>query len=173
MTLDLYEGRYETALGHCSSEDIVDLGKFYRAEIHLMAALAHELLGQSLASRQQAETSRSLLEERLEELPENAFLRGRLALTYAFLGRKEDAIELGRSVAQAEAGDAFSGPRFMEDLARIFLRNGQLDQSVELLEKLMSIPYQQALGRNQLALDPIWEPLSREPRFRALARPTG
>ena len=168
MTLDLYEGRYESALSRSSSEAIEDLGRSDRAEFHLLAALAHEGLGQSLEAHQEAETSRSLLEEGLQEWPEDAFIRGRLALTYAFMGSGEEAVELGSSAVAAEADDAFSGPRLLEDLAKIHVRNGQLDQAVEILEELMSVPYQGALGSIQLGLDPIWAPLESDSRIRLL-----
>ena len=168
MKLDLYEGRYERALVRASSETTESLGGYDRADIHILASLAHEGLGQDLEARRQAEKGRFLLEEALMEWPRDQFLRRRLALTYALLGRGEEAIELGKSAAAASADDAFSGPLFLEDLAKIYVRNGQLDQAVELLEEVMSIPYQWAMGTTQLGLDPIWAPLGSKPRFQTL-----
>jgi tetratricopeptide (TPR) repeat protein len=168
VTLDLYEGLYESALIRSSPEAIESLEPYDQVEIHLLAVLAHEGLGQGLEARRRAETSRSTLEKELESWPEDEFLRGRLSLTYAFLGLSEDAIKLGRSAAAGKADDAFSGPRFLEDLARIYLRNGQLDQAAETLEEVMSIPYHWAMGTTQLGLDPFWVPLGDMPRFETL-----
>jgi serine/threonine-protein kinase len=170
MTLDLYEGRYEAALDRESAGDLEHLGVFHRAGVYLMAALAHELLGQEEDARREADRSRVLLEESLREHPRYQYVRSRLALTYAFLGRNEAAIELGRLAAEAQAEDAFSGPRFVEELARIYVRTGQLELALGLLDTLMSTPYQQALGPTDLRLDPIWAPLRDDPGFRSLSR---
>lgn len=168
MTFDLYEGRYASALGRFSARPVEELGQSDRAELHLLAALAHEGLNQIPEAQQQMEVSQAVLQEALQEWPQDAFLQGPLAVTYAFLGRAEEAVELGRAAVAIEVDDLFSGPRILEDLARVHVRNGELEQAVEILEELMSVPYHWALGSVQLDLDPIWAPLENDPRFRLL-----
>jgi len=170
MTLDLYELLYEGALGRLSAGDVESLGDHDRSSVFLMAALAHEHLGQDQEARHQAEKSRTLLEAALEERPDNQYIRSRLALTYAFLGRDQAAIDLGRAAAEATAGDAFSGPRFVEELAKIYARTGRFDRSIELVDQLLSTPYFHALGPTQLELDPIWAPLRGEPEYQSLVQ---
>lgn len=168
MAFDLYEERYASALSRFSTRAIGEFSHSDQAELHLLAALAHEGLGQSDEALEQVEVSRALLEEALREWPGDAFLQGPLAVTYAFLGRVGEAVELASAAVATEVDDAFSGPRLKEDLARVYARNGQLDQAVEVLEELMIVPYHGALGSTQLELDPMWEPLEDEPGFKLL-----
>ena len=44
----------------------------------------------------------------------------------------------------------------------------EMDQAIAILEELMTLPYQGALGRIQLELDPIWAPLESSEGFRLL-----
>jgi hypothetical protein len=70
--------------------------------------------------------------------------------------------------------DALTGPRPLEILARVAARAGDSDRSISTLEKLLSIPYEAPLAANPpltpalLRLDPMFEPLHKDPRFQKL-----
>ena len=51
----------------------------------------------------------------------------------------------------------------MEELARIYVMTGELDEALERIELLLSIPG--ILSTNLLQLDPIWKPLENNPKF--------
>jgi hypothetical protein len=71
--------------------------------------------------------------------------------------------------------DALLGPRPLDILARVAARIGDPDRSIATLEKLLSIPYEAPLAANPpitpalLRLDPMFEPLRKDPRFQKLA----
>jgi hypothetical protein len=64
-----------------------------------------------------------------------------------------------------------TGPRPLDILARVTARLGDTERSTSTLEKLLSIPYEAPLAANPpftpplLRLDPMFEPLRKDPRF--------
>jgi TolB-like protein/DNA-binding SARP family transcriptional activator len=93
-----------------------------------------------------------------------------LALAYAGLGRKADAIRLARAGAQLVpvSRDAFAGPNALDRLAEIYVRTGEYDAALDQVEYLLSIPSE--VSGPVLRADPLWAPLRGNPRFERLIR---
>jgi len=115
------------------------------------------------------------LEEKTDEHPDNHWFHGSLGLTYAYLGRKEEAIrEAERAVTLMPVEkDAIGGLRPLERLARVYALLGEPDAAIERIEYLLSIPSTLAVVGGQLTSDgyqvhPFWDPLRDHPRFQAL-----
>lgn len=115
--------------------------------------------------------ARTILEAQKTSGSVPGYLRGYLGVAYAGLGRKDEAIREGEKAVELLpiSKDAFSGPDHVERLAEIYVRVGENDRAIDQLEQLLSIPSR--LSPALLRLDPIWDPLRDDPRFRRLAGP--
>jgi hypothetical protein len=59
------------------------------------------------------------------------------------------------------------------NLALVHARLGNHDEAIATLERVMAMPNSgDAISPWQLKLDPIWDPLRKNPRFEKLSRPS-
>jgi serine/threonine protein kinase/tetratricopeptide (TPR) repeat protein len=74
--------------------------------------------------------------------PDFAEARATLALLYAYMGRKEQAVtESHRGVElEPESQNAFHGAMQSANLALVYARTGDADQAIALIERLLSTP---------------------------------
>lgn len=150
---------------------------FYAGELRFWLGWAEEVAGDTKAAHDSWGQARTELELFLKEQPENLVLIGDLALTNVALGDDNAALALTERAVEMIPieKDALTGPRPLEILARVTARVGDVDRSISALEKLLSIPYQAPLAANPpltpglLQLDPMFEPLRKDPRFQKLA----
>jgi tetratricopeptide (TPR) repeat protein len=91
-----------------------------------------------------------------------------LALSLAYLGRKDEAIREAERVLALEpvTRDARSGAYYEHQLVRIYMLVGEHEKALDRLEPLLEIPYY--LSPGWLAIDPNFDPLRKNPRFQRL-----
>ncbi|RDI97432.1 hypothetical protein DVT68_16935 [Dyella solisilvae] len=106
----------------------------------------------------------------LVERPDDADLHLALGYAYAGLGRKSEAVAEGeRAIAlMPVAQDDLTGVDMLEHQANLYVRVGQNDQAIALIEQVLSLPAGEVLSSEMLRLDPVWDPLRDDPRFKAL-----
>src|SRR3984893_917835 len=118
--------------------------------------------------RESMEPARGFVGQQLREDPNDAGHHAQLGTMSAALGRKEDAILEGRRATELlpESKDAFDGPAMTIALAQIYTWTGEIDQALQLIEHSLTIPA--GITVPLLKIDPVWDPLRKDPRFQAL-----
>jgi len=93
----------------------------------------------------------------------SAYLLSALAVVDALLGRKEDSIREAENAVAMTAKDAMDGPSVVANSAVAHTWTGATDKAFAELDVLTKIPCGVYYG--QLKLDPLWDPLRKDPRF--------
>ena len=128
----------------------------------------YSYLGDKVNAQAAFEHARVVAEKLVRESPDDAARHGQLGFILAGLGRKEEAIREGRRAVELlpESQDAFDGPEVTVALAQIYAWTDEHDQALRLLDHLLVTP--NGITVPILKLDPIWDPLRKDPRFQAL-----
>jgi TolB-like protein/Tfp pilus assembly protein PilF len=93
-----------------------------------------------------------------------------LALTYAGLGDKEKALAQAQQALKDYASDAVFKPTAEITLAQVQAHFGDVDSAMAALPHLLEVPA--GLNIATLKLDPLWDPLRKDPRFQKLISAT-
>ena len=114
------------------------------------------------------ERARTIAEGLVRESPDDAARHGQLGLILAGLGQKDAAVAEGKRAVELlpESQDAFDGPDVTVVLAQIYAWTGESVEAFRLLDHLLVVP--NGITVAGLKLDPIWDPLRKDPRFQAL-----
>jgi TolB-like protein/Tfp pilus assembly protein PilF len=116
-----------------------------------------------------------IFENVLKEAPMSAERHANLGLLYAFMGRKQEAIQGGRRAVdlKPESKDAVDGAIMNCYLALIYARVGEKDLAMTLIERLLKTPgavdsADYSITINDLKYRWEWDPLRSDARFQQL-----
>ena len=125
--------------------------------------------GDQAQARIYADSARLAMEDRLRTTPDDAQSHVFRGLSLAYLGRKAEAIAEGeRAIALVpNEKDAYFAPYLQHQMVRIYIVVGEPEKAMDLLEPLLKMPYY--LSPAWLRVDPNFDPLRSNPRFRKLA----
>jgi eukaryotic-like serine/threonine-protein kinase len=143
-----------------------------RAAWAIVRAQALQFRGDGAGARIYADSARLAFEERIRNTPDDAQSHIFLGLAQAYLGRKAEAIAEGEKGAALLpiAKDGYSGPYMQHQLVRIYILVGEPEKALDRLEPLLKVPYY--LSPGWLRVDPNFDPLRGNPRFRKLVEGT-
>jgi serine/threonine-protein kinase len=138
------------------------------AAYYLAKAVSSGQRNQPDVERECYDSARIVLEAQVQERPEDAKVHARLGLSYAGLGRKEEAIAEGERAAALlpVARDAAFGPLYVQNLAEVYVMVGEYEAALDQIDYLLSIPC--LVSVPLLQADPLYDPLRDLPRFQTL-----
>lgn len=131
------------------------------------------LIARAAGEPQQAQTAfamaRAAVESKLGGRRDDALAVATLGVIEAGVGRKDEAIALGRRAVQLRpvSADAVDGPTVMTALAMVYAWTGEIELALEQLATLSKLPGGPDHG--QLNYDPAWEAVRADHRFAAIA----
>jgi tetratricopeptide (TPR) repeat protein len=137
-------------------------GKYY------LVGVARRALHDGDGARAAFLKAKSAVEEQLKRSPDAADAHIQLAKVLAWLGDKEAArAEAQRATElRPESKDAFGGPEITAGVAEVHAILGDNARAIEILDGLLRRP--SGVTVQGLKVNPIWDPLRTDARFRAL-----
>ena len=130
--------------------------------------LIYHYQGDKLKAAAAFEHARIDAEQLVHESPDDAPRHALLGEILAALGQKDAAISEGKRATELlpESQDAYDGPQISAALAAIYAWVGEHDEALGLLDHLLQTP--SGITVPLLKLDPVWDPLRKDPRLQAL-----
>jgi TolB-like protein/cytochrome c-type biogenesis protein CcmH/NrfG len=172
METAVFERDYEAALAVISEYGgNFDVGA--PGYSHFLSGEVLALAGDAAGAEERLERARAVLEEEVGKPYANPYVWPHLglAMTYAYLGEAERALESCRRAQTIlpESKDKVHGVDASYFCAFTRARVGETDDALAEIERLLHTP--SGVTRHQLALDPRWDFLRDDPRFQVLATP--
>ena len=131
--------------------------------------LVARLRGDEPAARDAFANARKELEQIVREQPDYAAALCAIGVVDAALGNKQDALREGeRAVELMPVGkSAIDGAMLVQYLAIIYAWTGDKDRAIERLTEAMKLPGSH-VTYGHLRLNPFWDPLRGDPRFKGI-----
>ena len=150
------------------NDEEIFTSQYYITPESYFTGLAYTYLGDTQTAEDHFETAQSVLEELLQEQPEDLRIRARLSTVYAYLDKTDRAIREAEKVMELVPleYDSMLGAAYIINAAYVYAIAGEYDKAVQLLEKALEIP--STISRNSIKIDPRWDSLREHESFRQL-----
>jgi len=154
-------------LNSITSEVAAQYEVSYLLRDYLIAKI-YDRKGDRTTALQYYDQARLHLESLHEEDPDDHRYRKALGQVYARMGEPEKAIREGEIAVRMRplSKFAYQGSWSNWDLAYIYTWSGHVEEAIDLIEHLLTVPG--FFTRNWLRLNPDWDPLRDHPRFQEL-----
>jgi len=163
-------GNYHAAqnvLDRTNTKELMN-DQFSYAPTCLLQAELESLRGKESLAKQYYDSARAFIELKQKTNPADERLYSTIGLTYAALGRTQEAVIAGlRGVELLPIEkEAWRGSYRLRDLARIYVMVGEQEKAIDILERLLSMPCEVSVPL--LKIEPWWNPLRSNKRFQKL-----
>jgi TolB-like protein/Flp pilus assembly protein TadD len=140
------------------------------APITLLRGAALALKGNRAEARTAFVEAEKELQPLLAKSHEVADAQSYLGLVYAGLERKEAALQAGRAAVGLlpMSRDVIVGAFYLERLARVEAQVGETQSAIDHLDQLLSTSGGETVSLATLRIDPAWDVIRDDPRFKAL-----
>lgn len=122
-------------------------------------------LGAAAAAKATIDSALTSLNALRARTPDVAWISGALSVAHAFAGHKDSAVALAKR-AEALQNDALDGPMWIINEARVQLLMGNRKEAMDAIELALKIP--SGLSVAHLDLDPAWDTLREDPRYKQI-----
>jgi serine/threonine protein kinase/Tfp pilus assembly protein PilF len=168
--IELMGGNFHAAqniLDRTTTKELLN-DQFSYAPTSLLRAELETLRGNESLAKQYYDSAKTFIELKQKSNPADERLYSTLGLTYAALGRTQEAVIAGlRGVELLPIEkEAWRGSYRLRDLARIYAVAGEQEKAIDILERLLSIPCE--LSVPLLKIEPWWNPLRSNKRYQKL-----
>jgi TolB-like protein/Tfp pilus assembly protein PilF len=135
---------------------------------YYLIGFARKALRDEAGARAAFLKAKGLLEAQLKQSPDVADMHIQLAKVLACLGEKDAALAEARRATELlpESKDAFGGPEISAGVAEVHAILGDNGRAIEILDGLLNRP--SAVTVEGLKINPVWDPIRKDPRFQAL-----
>jgi serine/threonine protein kinase/Flp pilus assembly protein TadD len=142
---------------------------------HMLQGFAYRMLNDPKNAHQSFEKASVSLEKEVKNDPSDPNLHGYLAIAYAGIGRKEEAVSEAKIAIQQMpiSQEAVEGPGQIISLAHVYLLLDEKDAALDQLDYLLSIPAGFWLTLSSLKTDPLWDTLRERPKYQTLLQKYG
>jgi serine/threonine-protein kinase len=143
-----------------------------RANWGIVRTQLYHLRGDRARTAAYADSARIAFAEQSRAAPDDAQRHSLLGVALAYQGQKAEAVREGLRGMELLpiSKDAANGPYMQLQLVRIYLLVGEPDKALDQLEPLLRTPYY--LSPGWLRIDPTYDPLRNNPRFKKLVEGT-
>ena len=164
----------EKALAACQLDTIasqtgVPLPKSY------LQACVDLVRGDAGKARAEFEAARPAIEKIVANSPQDGTRRAQLALLYAYLGRKEDALREGQRAMELKpiSHDVIEGATVEDFYALICAHVGETNEAISRIERLLTTPFAVDYADESVTLSDLrqrweWDPLRKDPRLQKI-----
>jgi TolB-like protein/Tfp pilus assembly protein PilF len=123
-------------------------------------------------ARSDVQTALPLLEQRLQERPDETATMTELAWVYLALQRNEDAIRVAHRAVDVlpPSKDVLAGGGLLVGLAEVSAHCGMAADAINILHQQLSAPTGGPVSIPLLKIDPMWDPIRNDPAFQQLLR---
>jgi tetratricopeptide (TPR) repeat protein len=169
---DVFDGKYQNAMEGLEliDEEVDTRQGLYKPKDSIRGDI-YALTGQTELSIHHYNKALAMLEKDINDRPDDVRIHAELGQVYAHLGQRDKALIEAQKIIELEpvTRDAGRGGWYLTFVAAIHTILGDYDEALDILERLpnnSSFPFCGYIGA--LKVNPVWAPLSDEPRFMRL-----